>query len=101
MFSEHLPFYLLGQEFNDACESYCICTENGVHCSPIECPSEFGLDLLNPHCLKWETRPRDFNPVPPHCCPDKVRCLDDGSCKYMDQVFPNWEEIPTSLTGMF
>ncbi|KAL0269358.1 UNVERIFIED_CONTAM: hypothetical protein PYX00_007120 [Menopon gallinae] len=91
--------YTLGQEFNDACESYCICTENGVHCSPIECPSEFGLDLLNPHCLKWETRPRDFNPVPPHCCPDKVRCLDDGSCKYMDQVFPNWDEIPTSLTG--
>lgn len=93
--------YTLGEEFNDGCISYCICTEMGVDCSAIECPSEFGLDVLDPTCVKWETRPKDFNPVPPKCCPDKVRCLDNGSCNFMGEVFPNWADIPTKISGAY
>lgn len=89
----------LGQEFNDACVSFCICTDTGVDCSPIQCPSEFGLDVLDPTCLRWETQPRDFNPKPPDCCSDNVRCLDNGSCTFMGHSFPNWAEIPANFTG--
>lgn len=91
--------YISGEEFNDGCKAFCICTETGVDCSPIECPLEFGLDVLDPTCVKWETKPKGFDPIPPKCCPDEVKCIDNGSCTYMGEVFPNWADIPSKISG--
>ncbi|XP_069671926.1 putative epidermal cell surface receptor isoform X2 [Periplaneta americana] len=91
--------YMLREEFYEGCEAFCECTESGVQCATIDCPTEFGLDVLNPHCIDWETHPPDFNPSPPNCCPSQVRCKNNGSCTYEGQHFNNWAEIPMKLTG--
>ncbi|XP_034249590.1 putative epidermal cell surface receptor isoform X2 [Thrips palmi] len=91
--------YALDEEFHDGCQAFCACTATGMQCAPLECPTDFGLDLLDPECLDWETVPRNFVPNPPHCCPEKVSCRNNGSCVYADQRFPNFSEIPTKVTG--
>lgn len=62
--------YKIGAEWYDECISFCTCTTGGKsECVAIECPTDFGLDLLDPHCLDWETVPADFVPKAPQCCP--------------------------------
>src|SRR5436190_21594249 len=62
--------YKIGAEWYDECISFCICTEGGkTECNTIECPTDFGLEVLDPHCLDWETVPANFVPKPPQCCP--------------------------------
>lgn len=91
--------YKLREEFHDGCTAFCICENTGVECAPIECPTDFGLDVLDPQCLEWETHPADFVPSPPQCCPEKVQCRNNGSCIYNGETYPNWSELPTKATG--
>lgn len=91
--------YKVNQEFHDNCTSLCICKETGVKCLKIECPTYFGVDVLDPNCVEWETVPPDFTPVAPNCCPDKVRCKNNGSCLYEGQIYQNWQQLPINVTG--
>ncbi|XP_046995962.1 putative epidermal cell surface receptor isoform X3 [Schistocerca americana] len=89
--------YEINEEFHDGCEAFCICEATGVQCAPIQCPTEFGLDLIDPHCLEWDTSA--FVPSPPSCCPSEAICKNNGSCLYEGQRFDNFAQIPTNLTG--
>ncbi|XP_014239873.1 putative epidermal cell surface receptor isoform X4 [Cimex lectularius] len=91
--------YKIGEEFHDGCTALCACFKTGIECATIECPTDFGLDVLDPQCLSWETKPHDFVPNPPHCCPETVICTNNGSCTYKDELFDNWADIPDKLTG--
>ncbi|XP_039312887.1 putative epidermal cell surface receptor isoform X2 [Solenopsis invicta] len=92
--------YKVGAEWYDECISFCTCVENGKsECATIECPTDSGLDLLDPHCLDWETVPVDFVPKAPQCCPQEVRCRNNGSCNYEGVVYDNWSELPSNVTG--
>ena len=91
--------YEYESEFYDGCESFCFCTESGeTLCNAIKCPSEFGLDVINPFCLEWENH-EDFVPQSPMCCPPVPTCKSDGSCHYNGQKFNNYDNIPANLTG--
>ncbi|XP_065166990.1 putative epidermal cell surface receptor isoform X2 [Atheta coriaria] len=91
--------YRLGQEFNDACESFCVCREAGVKCLKMECPTYFGTDVLDPNCIEWETVPANFTPTPPVCCPERLHCKNNGSCEYEGGMYQNWQQVPTNVTG--
>ncbi|XP_011702394.1 PREDICTED: putative epidermal cell surface receptor, partial [Wasmannia auropunctata] len=92
--------YKVGAEWYDECISFCICTENGKpECATIECPTDFGLHLLDPHCLDWETVPANFVPKAPQCCPQEVRCRNNGSCIYEGVMYDNWTDLPSNVTG--
>nr|XP_033324101.1 putative epidermal cell surface receptor isoform X2 [Megalopta genalis] len=92
--------YKMGAEWYDECISFCMCAENGMaDCLTIECPTDFGLDVLDPHCLDWETVPPNFVAKPPNCCPQEVRCINNGSCSYEDKMYDNWSELPSNVTG--
>jgi hypothetical protein len=71
--------YMPGEGFYEGCEAYCACTDSGVQCANIQCPTEFGLDVLDPSCLDWETHPPDFKPSPPNCCPGEVGYMHNFS----------------------
>ena len=91
--------YKVGKEFHDGCQQYCICQEDlQVICFEIDCPSEFGLDVMSPNCIEWDNHV-DFVPSPPVCCPPVPVCLSTGSCEYRNQTFPNYESLPEELTG--
>ncbi|XP_076667213.1 stranded at second isoform X2 [Andrena cerasifolii] len=92
--------YKVGAEWYDECISFCMCSEGGkTECATIECPTDFGLDVLDPHCLDWETVPPNFSPKPPHCCPQEVGCRNNGSCNYEGKTYDNWSELPSNVTG--
>ena len=64
----------------------------------IECPSLFGLDVINPFCLEWESND-DFIAQPPMCCPPVPKCKFDGACTYKGIKFQNTDNIPANMSG--
>ncbi|KAF5293261.1 hypothetical protein FQR65_LT11001 [Abscondita terminalis] len=89
----------LGEEYNDNCSSLCVCRQNGIQCLKIECPTYFGVDVLNPSCIEWESDPPDFIPSAPNCCPKSVKCKNNGSCEFKGESYGNWQQIPINITG--
>ena len=62
--------YKIGAEWYDECIAVCYCNETAqAECVTIQCPTDFGLDVLDPHCLDWETVPPNHVPKAPNCCP--------------------------------
>lgn len=90
---------ITGDEFYKNCTSFCICLETGIKCLKIQCPTYFGLDAIDPTCLEWETVPKDFVPKAPNCCPQEVKCKSNGSCNHEGQMYHNWQELPSNVTG--
>lgn len=87
------------EEYNDNCESLCVCKNGKMKCLKLECPTYFGVELLDPNCIEWETVPANFKPDPPRCCPEKIRCKNNGSCLYQGQTYNNWDQLPENVTG--
>ncbi|CAH1181924.1 unnamed protein product [Phyllotreta striolata] len=92
-------FFNIGDEYNDDCESLCVCEIDGMKCLKMQCPTYFGVDIIDPNCIEWETVPLDFVPKPPRCCPSSVKCKNNGSCDYEGVVYKNWEQLPINVTG--
>lgn len=91
--------YEMGAEFYEGCKSFCKCFKGGVQCLPIQCPTYFGLDIVDPECIEWEVMPTDFVAEPPRCCPEKVRCKNNGSCVHNGVTYRNWDKLPVNATG--
>jgi hypothetical protein len=88
-----------GEEWYDGCSAYCVCSEGGQPiCLDIQCPHEFGLDVIQPNCIDWD-RHEDFVPTAPTCCPPVPTCRSDGSCAYRGANFSNYDTIPMELSG--
>lgn len=63
--------YKIGTEWYDECIYFCVCEKGAkTECVTIECPTDFGLDVLDPNCIDWETVPLNFVPKAPQCCPE-------------------------------
>ncbi|XP_011504664.1 PREDICTED: putative epidermal cell surface receptor [Ceratosolen solmsi marchali] len=92
--------YKIGAEWYDECIAVCFCNETAqIECATIECPTDFGLDVLDPHCLDWETVPPNHVAKAPNCCPQEVRCKNNGSCAYGGKTYDNWSKIPMNISG--
>ncbi|KAF7269805.1 hypothetical protein GWI33_017167, partial [Rhynchophorus ferrugineus] len=91
--------YNNGDTYNDNCESLCMCSDGEMHCLKLECPTYFGVDVLDPGCIEWETVPPNFQASAPHCCPEQIRCKNNGSCLHEDKMYKNWEQLPINVTG--
>ncbi|EFA07109.1 putative epidermal cell surface receptor isoform X1 [Tribolium castaneum] len=89
----------LNEEYNDNCTSLCVCKESGMKCLKLECPTYFGVDVLDPNCIEWETVPPNFHPTPPNCCPQELKCKSNGSCVYEGHTYQNWQQLPENVTG--
>lgn len=92
-------FFNIGEEYNDDCTSLCICQEGGMKCLKLQCPTYFGVDILDPNCIEWETIPPNFVPSPPNCCPTSIKCKNNGSCDFEGAVYKNWEQLPVNVSG--
>lgn len=91
--------FAANEEFYDGCEEYCLCEETGaVSCIPIECPTGFGLDLIDSECVTWEPSVTTAGKSPPDCC-HEMKCVRKSICTYEGLTFSNFEEIPMSLSG--
>ncbi|CAH1116582.1 unnamed protein product [Phaedon cochleariae] len=91
--------YNIGDEYNDACEALCVCQAGGMKCLKLQCPTYFGVDVLDPNCVEWETIPADFVPAKPNCCPESIKCKNNGSCDYQGKMYKNWEQLPLNVSG--
>ncbi|KAL1501149.1 hypothetical protein ABEB36_006533 [Hypothenemus hampei] len=87
-----------GEEYNN-CESLCKCQKGQMTCLKLECPTYFGVDVIDSACVEWESIPPDFKPQPPNCCPEKVRCKNNGSCVHDGKMYKNWDQLPVNVTG--
>ena len=56
------------------------------------------MELLDPHCVKWEPVTPEFEKSPPNCC-QEMKCLQNSTCQYEGFTFTNFQEIPQKLTG--
>ncbi|XP_030749434.1 putative epidermal cell surface receptor [Sitophilus oryzae] len=76
-----------------------MCRAGEMKCLKLECPTYFGVDVLDPGCIEWETVPPNFQPSAPNCCPEQIRCKNNGSCLHEDKLYKNWEQLPLNVTG--
>jgi len=110
--------HAVGELFYKGCDEFCVCVEEDdvtstkrgenddvinvkrvmMMCNPIECPSNFGLDVINPRCIEWDSH-EDFVPAAPMCCPPPPVCLSDGTCHYKGGTFDNYDSIPANVSG--
>ncbi|XP_042885309.1 uncharacterized protein LOC122261629 [Penaeus japonicus] len=91
-------YYKRGENFYQGCRQSCMCSDDlEVYCADIECPVSFGLDLIDPNCLDWDTDP-DYVPTPPNCC-QPLKCVSSAACDYMGHKYNNYDTIPREITG--
>ena len=63
--------------------------DSSLACFEIDCPSEFGLDVLVPDCIEWDKH-EDFVASPPTCCPPVPTCISRGQCEYKEIINFNY-----------